>query len=104
VPPQNPRARGRRDRAVAADRRFVQVLLLVMGDMLLGRRLYWPLYAAAQKHGLTIGIHAGGTYRYAPTGSGWPAHKVEDYIAQSAAFEGQLLSLISEGVFQKFRT
>src|SRR4029079_12561652 len=35
-------------------------------------------------------------------GWGWPGHKVEDYIAQSAAFEGQLLSLLAEGVFQKF--
>lgn len=102
VSPQNPELAVAEIERVAGDRRFVQVLLLVMGDMLLGRRLYWPLYAAAEKHGLTIGIHAGGTYRYAPTGSGWPAHKVEDYIAQSAAFEGQLLSLLSEGVFQKY--
>ena len=87
------RARGARDRAAVRRPRFVQVLFLAMGEMLLGRRLYWPIYAAAEKHGLTIGIHAGGTYRYAPTGSGWPGHKVEDYIAQSAAFEGQLLSL-----------
>jgi uncharacterized protein len=27
---------------------------------------------------------------------------VEDYVAQSAAFETQLLSLVAEGVFQKF--
>jgi predicted TIM-barrel fold metal-dependent hydrolase len=102
VSPQNPELAVAEIERLADDRRFVQVLLLVMGDMLLGRRLYWPLYAAAEKHGLTVGIHAGGTYRYAPTGSGWPGHKVEDYIAQSAAFEGQLLSLLAEGVFQKF--
>jgi len=87
---------------VAADRRFVQVLLFAMGDMLLGRRLYWPIYAAAEKHGLAIAIHAGSTYRHAPTPSGWPAHRVEDYIAQSTAFESQLLSFLAEGVFQKF--
>ena len=34
--------------------------------------------------------------------SGWPSYRVEDYVAQSAAFETQLLSLIAEGVFQKF--
>jgi uncharacterized protein len=87
---------------VAADRRFVQVLLFAMGDMLLGRRLYWPIYAAAERLGLTIGVHAGSTYRFAPTASGWPAHRVEDYVAQSTAFEGQLVSLLAEGVFQKF--
>ena len=46
-------ARGRaRSSGVAPDRRFVQVLLLAMGEMLLGRRTYWPIYAAAEKHGL----------------------------------------------------
>jgi uncharacterized protein len=86
----------------AVDRRFVQVLLPAMGDMLLGRRLYWPIYAAAERLGLPIGIHAGSTYRHAPTSSGWPSYRVEDYVAQSTAFESQLLSLLSEGVFQKF--
>ena len=80
----------------------MQVLLLAMGEMLLGRRTYWPIYAAAEKHGLAIGIHAGSTYHHAPTASGWPAHRVEDYVAQSAAFESQLLSFLAEGVFQKF--
>jgi predicted TIM-barrel fold metal-dependent hydrolase len=51
---------------------------------------------------LPIGVHAGSTYRHAPTSSGWPAHRVEDYIVQSGAFEAQLLSLLAEGVFQKF--
>lgn len=86
----------------APDRRFVQVLFLAMGEMPLGRRTYWPIFAAAEKHGLAIGIHAGSTYRHAPIGSGWPAHRVEDYVAQSAGFEGQLLSFLAEGVFQKF--
>jgi predicted TIM-barrel fold metal-dependent hydrolase len=33
---------------------------------------------------------------------GWPSYYVEDYVAQSSAFENQLQSLISEGVFAKF--
>ena len=36
----------------AADPRFVQVLMLVMGDMPLGKRAYWPIYAAAERLGL----------------------------------------------------
>jgi predicted TIM-barrel fold metal-dependent hydrolase len=102
VPPHNPELALNEIERVATDRRFVQVLLFAMGDMLLGRRLYWPIYAAAEKLGLTIGVHAGSTYRFAPTASGWPAHRVEDYVAQSTAFEGQLLSFLAEGVFQKF--
>jgi predicted TIM-barrel fold metal-dependent hydrolase len=102
VPVHNPALAVAEIERMAPDRRFVQVLLLAMGEMLLGRRLYWPIYAAAQQHGLAIGVHAGSTYHHAPTASGWPAHRVEDYIAQSTAFESQLLSLLAEGVFQKF--
>jgi uncharacterized protein len=102
VPAHNPDLAVREIERVAHDRRFVQVLLFAMGEMLLGRRLYWPIYEAAAQHGLAIGIHAGSTYHHAPTASGWPAHRVEDYIAQSTAFESQLLSFLAEGVFHKF--
>ncbi|MGA7490114.1 MAG: amidohydrolase family protein, partial [Xanthobacteraceae bacterium] len=102
VPAHNPALAVAEIERRASDRRFVQVLLLAMGEMLLGRRLYWPIYAAAEKHALAVGIHAGSTYHHAPMPSGWPAHRVEDYVAQSAAFESQLLSLLCEGVFQKF--
>jgi len=102
LPMHNPALAVHEIERLAADRRFVQVLVPAMGDMPLGPRIYWPVYEAADKHDLPIGIHAGSTYRHAPTGSGWPAHRVEDYVAQSAAFESQLLSFLAEGVFQKF--
>ena len=86
----------------ASDRRFVQVLLLVSGDMPLGRRPFWPIYEAAQRHGMTVGIHAGSTYHHAATPVGWPSYYVEDYVAQAPAMQNQLLSLIAEGVFTKF--
>ena len=41
-------------------------------------------------------------YRYAPTSGGWPSHYLHDYVANSQIFEDQLLSLISNGVFNKF--
>jgi uncharacterized protein len=85
----------------ADDFRFVQVLMLVSGEMTLGRRQLWPIYQAAERLQLPIGVHAGSAYRHAPTAIGWPSYYVEDYIAQSAAFENQLLSMISEGVFAK---
>jgi uncharacterized protein len=102
VPPHNPALAVAEIERHAGDPRFVQVLLPAMGEMLLGRRLNWPIYAAAEKHALAVGIHAGSTYHHAPMPSGWPAHRVEDYVAQSTAFESQLLSFVSEGVFQKF--
>jgi predicted TIM-barrel fold metal-dependent hydrolase len=86
---------------LAPDRRFVQVLFLAMGEAPLGRRSSWPIFAACEKHGLAVGIHAGSLSRHAPTYAGWPSYRVEDYVAQSGAIETQLLSLIAEGVFQK---
>src|SRR6266481_1052553 len=86
----------------ADDLRFVQVLMLVSGEVTLGRRQLWPIYQLAERLGLPIGVHAGSAYRYAPTAVGWPSYYVEDYISQSAAFENQLQSMISEGVFAKF--
>lgn len=86
----------------AADPRFVQVLLLVGSELPLGRRQNWPIYAAAQKHGLPVGIHAGSTYRHPMTSVGWPSSWSEDYVNQAPGFQSQLTSLIAEGVFTKF--
>jgi predicted TIM-barrel fold metal-dependent hydrolase len=86
----------------ATDPRFVQVLMLVMGDMPLGKRAYWPIYAAAERLGLTVGIHAGSNYHNPPTSVGWGSYHIEDYVAQAQAFQTQLTSLIVEGVFAKY--
>src|ERR1700730_3331035 len=102
VPVQNPEMAVDEIERCAADRRFVQVLMLVMGEVPLGRRQYWPIYAAAERHGLPIGIHAGSGYRHPVTGVGWPSYYTEDYAAQAVAFQSQLTSLICEGLFSKF--
>ncbi len=86
----------------AADRRFVQVLMLASGDALLGKRQHWPIYAAAERHGLPIGIHAGSAYHNPNTSVGWASTVTEDYVGQAQAFQSQLTSLICEGVFSKF--
>jgi predicted TIM-barrel fold metal-dependent hydrolase len=86
----------------AADRRFVQVMLLVGSETTLGRRHNWPIYAAAERHGLPVGIHAGSMYRHPITPVGWPTSYTEEYVNQATAFQSQLTSLIAEGVFAKF--
>jgi predicted TIM-barrel fold metal-dependent hydrolase len=102
LPIQNPKNCVDEIERRAADRRFVQVLVPVMGEMTLGRRYYWPVYEACERHGLAVGIHAGSSYRYAPSSVGWTSYAFEDYVLQSGAFENQLLSLVAEGVFAKF--
>jgi uncharacterized protein len=86
----------------APDRRFVQVLVLAMGEAPLGRREYWPIFAAAERHDLPIGIHAGSSFRHAVTSLGWPSWYVEDYCANAQGFQAQVASLVCEGVFAKY--
>src|SRR5215470_2178876 len=102
VTPQDPVQAVREIERLAPDQRFVQVMLPVMGERLLGRRELFPVYEAADHHGLAIGVHAGSTYRYAPTIVGWPSYQFEDYVAQAQAFANQTISLIAEGVFRRF--
>jgi predicted TIM-barrel fold metal-dependent hydrolase len=85
----------------AKDRRFVQVLVLCMQEVPLGRRHFWPIYAACERHGLPLGIHAGSAYRNPVTSLGWPTWYIEDYASQAQGFQSQVASLITEGVFAK---
>jgi uncharacterized protein len=101
IPTQSPEYAVDEIERLAADRRFVQVLMLVMDDAPLGKRHYWPIYAAAERHGLPVAIHAGSAYRHPVTPVGWPSYLVEDYQAQAQAFATTLTSLIVEGVFVK---
>jgi uncharacterized protein len=102
VPMQNAEMAVEEINRVAADRRFVQILLLVGSEATLGRRQNWPIYAAAERHGLPIGIHAGSMYRHPISPVGWPTTFTEEYVDQATAFQSQLTSLIVEGVFAKF--
>jgi predicted TIM-barrel fold metal-dependent hydrolase len=74
----------------------------VSGEAPLGRRQHWPIYEAAQRNGLPIGIHAGSAYRHPVTPVGWASSFTEDYVNQAQAFQSALTSLIAEGVFAKF--
>jgi uncharacterized protein len=102
LPIQNPQNCVKEIEKRAGDRRFVQALVPAMGEMTLGRRYYWPIYEACERHDLPLGIHSGSTYRFAPASTGWPSYAFEDYALQASGFENQLLSLIAEGVFAKY--
>jgi len=99
VAPQAPELAAAEIARCAADRRFVSVLLPAMTELPLGRRAHRPIFAAAERHGLAVTIHAGGTYRHPPTATGWPSFHAEDHAAQANIFQAQLLSLVYEGVF-----
>ena len=102
VPQQNPGLAVEEIERVAGDKRFVQVLLLLSGEIPLGRRQMWPIYAAAERLGLPIGIHAGSSYRNPTTPIGWADSYTEEYVNHAINFQSQLNSLVTEGVFAKF--
>jgi predicted TIM-barrel fold metal-dependent hydrolase len=87
---------------VAGDPRFVQVLVLSRTIEPLGRRRYWPIYEACERHGLPLGIHNGGWGGHPITPAGFPSYYVEDAAAMAYAFSAQLTSLICEGVLTRF--
>lgn len=60
VPIQDPALAAEEIDRVGGDRRFVQVLLPVHAEALYGNRRYYPVYEAALRHDLAIGIHFGG--------------------------------------------
>src|SRR3546814_12531556 len=105
VPLQNPDLAVDEIERWAGDRRFVQVLLPVFSDMPLGNRYYWPIFAAAERHGLPVGIHAGSTYRHHVTSVGWPSYYVEDQNGRAACSErvGQyvLITVVAVSLQQK---
>ncbi|MGH3318669.1 MAG: amidohydrolase family protein [Streptosporangiaceae bacterium] len=102
VPHESPEAAAGEIEHYAADPRFVQVLLPTGGETSLGRAKYWPLYAAAADAGLPIAVHTGGIERH--RGDGWPSFYLEQHIWYSNVMAGVVISLICEGVFERFPT
>ncbi len=81
---------------------FVQVILPVRAEAPYGNRRYDPIYAAAVKHDLALGIHYGGAPGHPPTPTGWPSYFIEDYANMAQVFQSQVISLVCEGAFERF--
>ena len=102
LPPRDPAAMIAEIRRVAADKRFVQVLLPVRSDTLWGQRHLFPVFEAIEELGLVGTFHYGGVADGTPSTTGHPAWFVEEYSAEWQAFVTQLTSIISEGVLNTF--
>jgi len=86
----------------APDPRFAQIQLPSRTPEPIGRKRYWPIFAAAEAAGLPIGMHVGGGNAAAPSSSGWPSFYVEEHQILSHSMPTQAASLILEGVFERF--
>lgn len=83
---------------------FVQVFLPVRSPMPYGKRFWHPIFEAAARHDLAVGLHFGGAPGNPPTASGWPSYYIEEYAGMAQAFQNQLMSMIVEGIFDRFST
>lgn len=104
VPSQQPEMAAREIDRVGDHPGFVQVFLPVRSRDLYGNRRYHPIFDAATRHDLAVGIHFGGAPGNPPTSSGWPSYYVEEYVDMAAVFQSQVLNMIVEGLFDRFPT
>lgn len=102
VPSQNPTAAAQEIERWGDHPGFVQVILPVRAQALYGNRRYDPIYAAATRHELVVGIHAGGASGLPPSPVGWPTTYIEEVAGIAQIFQSQVINLIAEGTFDRF--
>ncbi|MBT5877376.1 MAG: amidohydrolase family protein [Candidatus Latescibacteria bacterium] len=101
VPGQNPELAAQEIDRLGGHPGFVQVIVPVRSHTLYGKRHFDPLYEAAVRNNLVVGIHYGGASGHPPTPTGWPVSFLEEYTGMTQLFQSQLLSLITEGAFNR---
>jgi uncharacterized protein len=89
-----------------ADRAGVVEIFLPLQRTLMGERHYYPIYEAAERHGLPVVVHPNsvdGIYQRAPTmGGGVPTYYVEWHAALTQVFQANVGSLVCQGVFERY--
>lgn len=104
VYPRDPMAAAAEIRRLAGDRRFVQVAMNYPPCLMGGRQL-WPIYEAANEARLPVALHPGGSHSGANPGNsaaGDETNFFELHVSIGFPALGHVLSLIGEGVFEKF--
>jgi predicted TIM-barrel fold metal-dependent hydrolase len=102
---QDPQLAAREIRRSGADRRFVAVLM-PLTNLLMGQRHHYPIYEAAAELGLPVAVHPNsgeGIFRTSPSLAGAsPTYYVEWHAGLSQVFQANLISLVCQGVFERF--
>lgn len=84
---------------------MVMVIMGATSTSPYGQKQYHPIYEAAVRHNLPVAIHpaaAGTGIAHAVTAVGYPRTFFEYHTGLTRIFMAQLISLIAEGVFEKF--
>jgi uncharacterized protein len=86
---------------------MVQVLMGSASETPLGRRQFHPIYAACVRHDLPLALHIGGEgagMSPPATAVGHPTTHFEWYGSLPQVYMAHIMSMITEGVFEKFPT
>lgn len=84
---------------------MVQVFVPFIDRVPMGQRHFYPIYEAAEHHGLPIVTHVGGEgsgINSSMMAVGEPTYYFEFHSSLSQIPQAQLISLISHGVFERF--
>lgn len=102
---QDPQQAVREIDRIAPHPDVVQLVLASGARIPYGHRYYHPIYEAAERRGLPVAIHPGsegsGTSN-PPTAAGFVSNYMQWHTSLSQNFMAHLVSLVCEGVFEKF--
>ncbi|TFD27743.1 amidohydrolase family protein [Cryobacterium lyxosi] len=104
IPARDPSAAAAEIDRVGSHPGFVQVMLPVRSERLYGQRIFYPIFEAATRNDLVVGLQWGGTSEDAPSPTGYASWYAEEYAAETQMYLAQLTSMVFEGTFQKFPT
>ena len=104
VPQEYPEFAAREiDARAAENAAFRQVIISPRSIEPLGRRKYWPIYEAAVRNDLVLGLHpAGNPNGHPSSGTGWGTYYMQEHYTFGTSMVGNVVSLICEGVFERF--
>ena len=106
VAPQDPELAAQEIRRLGDHPRLVQVLVSHGSTMPYGDPFYHPIYRACEEVGLPFSIHLGGNggINTMPFANGSPRYFTEAHALFSQPAQTHLVSMIVNGVFEKFPT
>ena len=91
------------DERAAEHEAFRQVIISPRTIEPLGRRKYWPIFEAIVRNDLVLGLHpAGVSGGHASSGTGWGTYYMQEHYNFGSGLIGNVVSLILEGVFERF--
>ncbi len=99
VPWKSPELAIREIERVGGHPRVVQIILLVCTGALYGQRQFHPIWEAAARHGLVVGIHWGGSEPPRASGAA-PSYYLEYHVNLAQAAMAQIVSFVCEGAFE----